>query len=256
MDQSIISAIIIDDEPNAINLLEMYLRRFPSVKVVGTESDALQGLELAKTALPELIFLDIDMPDLNGLALAGKLQSESQYSEIVFTTAHQHYAYDALNIEPLDFLTKPFCVTDLETVIRKFYEKAEKKKQERKIDKFINGQTNSPTIKLPTTSGILFVDIKNIVFIRAKSNNCEVHLEDGTVETITRNLYKVANMLNSQMFFQPNRSTYINLNYLQRIDKKNFKCSIYYNRTIVEESISKGNLALFEKLGRFPLVNE
>ncbi len=256
MDQSIISAIIIDDEPDAINLLEMYLRRFPSVQVVGTESNAPQGLELAKTALPELIFLDIDMPDLNGLALAGKLQSESQYSEIVFTTAHQHYAYDALNIEPLDFLTKPFCVADLEAVIRKFYEKAEKKKQEIKIDQFINGQTSSQTVKLPTTSGLLFVDIKNIVFVRARSNNCEVYLEDGTVEMITRNLYKVVNALNSPMFFQSNRSTYFNLNYLQRIDKKNFKYSIYYNNTIVEESISKGNLALFEKLVRFPFVDE
>jgi two-component system LytT family response regulator len=256
MDQSIISAIIIDDEPDAINLLEMYLRRFPSVKVVGTESDAPKGLELAKTTLPELIFLDIDMPDLNGLALAGKLQSESQYSEIVFTTAHQHYAYDALNIEPLDFLTKPFCVTDLETVIRKFYEKAEKKKHERKIDKFITEQTNSLTIKLPTTSGILFVDIKNIVFLRAKSNNCDIYLEDGSVETITRNLYKVANMLNSPMFFQPNRSTYINLNYLQRIDKKNFKCIVLYNRTLVEENISRGNLALFEKLVKVPFIED
>jgi two-component system LytT family response regulator len=256
MDQSIISAIIIDDEPDAINLLEMYLRRFPAVRIVGKENDSLQGLELAKTTLPELIFLDIDMPDLNGLALAGKLQAESQYSEIVFTTAHQHYAYDALNIEPLDFLTKPFSVTDLEAVIRKFYEKAEKKKQEMKIDKFITAQTNSPTIKLPTTSGILFIDIKNIVYIRSKANNCVVYLEDGSVEIVTRNLYKVASMINSPMFFQPNRSTYINLNYLQRIDKKNYKCILYFNRTQVEETISRGNMMLFEKLVKFPFVDE
>ena len=252
MDQTTISAIIIDDEPDAINLLEMYLRQFPSVKVIGKETAAKKGLELAKEALPELVFLDIDMPDMNGLKVADKIQSENFYTEIVFTTAHQHYAYDALDIKPLDFLTKPFCIADLEIVIQKYKAKAEKKKREKKLDVFINSQVSSPKIKLPTTKGMLFIDVKNIVMLRSNSNNCNVVMNDGTMETVTRNLYKVASILNSPALFQTSRSTYINMNYLQRVDKKNSKCIIGYNQMTLEEPISRNKMTYFEKMMKFP----
>jgi Response regulator of the LytR/AlgR family len=250
--QATISAIIIDDEPDAINLLEMYLRQFSSIKVIGTEINAKKGLALAKETLPELVFLDIDMPDMNGLMVANKIQSENSYSEIVFTTAHQHYAYDALDIEPLDFLNKPFCIADLENVMLKYDAKIEKRKREKKLDLFINSQVDAPKIKLPTTSGTLFIDIRNIVMLRANISNCDVYLDDGTIETITRKLHKVANIINSPTFFQISRSTYINMNFLQRVDKKNFKGIISYNQTTREEPISRGKMILFEKMIKFP----
>lgn len=256
MDQQTISVIIIDDEPDAINLLEMYLRQFPYVKIIGKENNAKQGLELVKEKLPELVFLDIDMPDMNGLTVADKIQAENFYSEIVFTTAHQHYAYDALNIEPLDFLTKPFFTSDLEHVMQKYNAKAEKKKREKKLDIFLHSQINSPKIKLPTTKGMLFIDIKNIVMLRSKANNCDVYMDDGTLETATRNLYKVINILDSPAFFQLNRSTYINMNYLLRVDKKGFKFIISYNQTIIEEPISKSKMVYFDKMIKFPFHME
>lgn len=256
MDQTSISAIIIDDEPEAINLLEMFLRSFPFIRVIGKECNAKKGLNLAKETLPELIFLDIDMPDMNGLTLAAKLLERKSYSEIVFTTAHQHYAYDALDIEPLDFLTKPFSIIDLENVIQKFRKKKEKEEMDQKLTEFVNNQTNANRIKLPTTTGILFIDIRNIVFLKSKSNNCDLFLEDGSIETITRNLYKVATLLNSSMFFQISRAIYINLNYLQRVDKKNLKFYIYYNNMIIEESVTRSCMLLFEKTGKFPIIQE
>lgn len=256
MDITTISAIIIDDEPDAINLLEMYLRQFPSIKVIGKETVAKKGLDLVKETLPELVFLDIDMPDMNGLKVADKIQSENFYSEIVFTTAHQHYAYDALDIKPLDFLTKPFYISDLEIVIQKYKAKTEKKKHEKKLDIFINSQISSPKIKLPTTKGMLFIDVKNIVILKSNSNNCDVLMNDGTLETVTRNLYKVANILNSPALFQTSRSTYINMNYLQRVDKKNFKCTISYNQTIIEELITRNRMIHFDKMIKFPFSLE
>jgi len=252
MDTPTISAIIIDDEPSAINLLEIYLRRFSSIQILGKETDAIKGLELIQEQLPELVFLDIDMPDMNGLMIANIVQTENLYSEIVFTTAHQHYAYEALDIKPLDFLTKPFCIADIELVLQKYNDKLSKKKQEKKLDAFINSQNNSAKIKLPTTNGILFIEIKNIVLLRSKLNNCEILMEDGSTETITRNLYKVVSILNSPAFFQISRSTCINMNYLQRVDKKNSKCIISNNQVILEESMSRNNMTIFEKMIKFP----
>ncbi len=250
--QATISAIIIDDEPDAINLLEIYLRQFPSIKVIGKETNAKNGLLLAKETSPELVFLDIDMPDMNGLIVANKIQSENLYSEIVFTTAHQHYAYAALDIEPLDFLKKPFCTDDIENVLQKYNTKIERKKREEKLDIFINFQADAPKIKLPTTRGTLFIELKHIVILKANSFNCEVYLDDGTIETVIRNLYKVVDIINSPSFFQISRSTYINMNFLQRVDKKNSRCLISYNQTTTEEPISRSKMILFEKMIKSP----
>lgn len=252
LDTPTISAIIIDDESNAINLLEVYLRKFPSIQVIGKETEAKKGLELIREKLPELVFLDIDMPDMDGLMVANIVQTESLYSEIVFTTAHQHYAYEALDIKPLDFLTKPFCIADIELVLQKYKDKLIKKKQEKKLDNFIKSQNNSTKIKFPTTNGILFIEIKNIVLLKSKLNNCEILMQNGTTETITRNLYKVIHILNSSAFFQIGRSTYINMNYLQRVDKKNFKCIISINQATLEEPISRSKMNIFEKMIKFP----
>jgi DNA-binding LytR/AlgR family response regulator len=253
MNSAIISAVIIDDEPEAINLLEMYLRHFSFIKIAAKETNAIKGLQLVRETLPELVFLDIDMPDMNGLQVADEIQSDNFYSEIIFTTAFQHYAYDTLKIRPLDFLTKPFSSEDLKMVITKYQEKAERKKYEIKLDKFIQSQANSPKLKFPSTNGVLIVAMKDIVMLKSKGNNCNIHLQDGTVETITRNLYIVIRMLNSPTFFQVNRSICINLNFLQRVDKKNQKCIIGYNHTLEDIEISRANLSYFENLNIFPI---
>ena len=253
-DQSKISVIIIDDEPEAIDLLELYLRHYPFVNVVGKETQALQGLELVREMLPEIVFLDIDMPDMDGLELGTKIHAENAHTDIVFTTAHQHYAYEAIDLEPLDFLTKPFCLEDLEIVIRKYNAKVEKEKLALKLDNFIHAQANSLKLQLPTTTGILIVDMKDIVYLQSRANNCNVYLQDGTVETVTRNLYVLVGLLNSSIFFQTSRSTYINLNYLQRVDKKNNKCILAFNRTNLEIGITRSGIAYFEKIDLFPVI--
>lgn len=254
MDSTNISAVIIDDEPEAIQLLEMFLRFFPKVIVIGKETQAKQGLEVVNQKLPDLVFLDIDMPDMNGLQVADHIHTENFYSEIIFTTAHPRYAYEAIDFQPLDFLIKPFNVEDIEAVIQKYEEITAKKKYQRKVDLFIHAQSNLPKIKLPTINGLLLTEIKDIVMIKSKANNCDLYLYDGTVETITRNLSNLAETIHSQTLFKISRSTYINLNYLKKIDKRNLKCIIRFNQSVLEEEITKSNLTHFEKLDLFPFA--
>ncbi|MDP3645050.1 MAG: LytTR family DNA-binding domain-containing protein [Bacteroidota bacterium] len=255
MDSTNISAIIIDDEPEAIHLLEMYLRFFPNIQVIGKETQAKKGLDLVKQNLPDLVFLDIDMPDMNGLQVADQIHSENFCSEIVFTTAHPKYAYDAIDIQPLDFLIKPFCIEDLEIVIHKFQEKTEKKKFSRKVELFIQSQSDAPKIKLPTTNGVLITGVKDIVMMKSKANNCNLYLQDGTIETITRNLNILAETLNSPALFKISRSTFINLKYLKRVDKKNLKCLISFDHKVLEEDITKSHLLHLEKMDLFPTLS-
>ena len=254
MDSEKITAIIIDDEPEAIKLLELYLRHYANIKIIGTETNAIKGYELVKKKFVDLVFLDIDMPDMNGLQVADSIHSRKIPTEIVFTTAHQHYAYEALGVEPLDFLTKPFCIEDLELMIQKYKLRVEKKKLEINQGKFILSQTNSIKIKLPANGGVVIVDIKDIVVLKSIANKCHIHLQDGTIETINNNLKVLISQLSSSSFFKLSRSAYINLNYLTRIDKKNCICSLSYNQTIHKEPITEVQIKRFEKLEKFPTI--
>jgi two-component system LytT family response regulator len=251
MDTAKLSAIIIDDEPDAINLLVLYLRHYSDIEIIGTETNAKNGLAMVSEKLPELVFLDIDMPDMNGLQVASEIHSENFHSQIVFTTAHQHYAYDALGVEPLDFLIKPYCIEDLEIVIQKYKVKAERKKKELRMAQFVIAQSNLPKLKLPASHGVVMVDLKDIVIIKAKVNKCELYLQDGTTEIINKNLGDMIEQLNSSVFFRLNRSAYANLNFLTRLDKKNNRCFMRFNQMIHEENMTREQILCFEKLDLF-----
>ena len=255
MDIKKLSAIIIDDEPDAINLLSLYLRHYPDIIVVGTETNAVKGLKLVGETLPELVFLDIDMPDMDGLQVANSIYCENFHSEIVFTTAHQQYAYDAMGVEPLDFLIKPYCMEDLDLVVQKYKTKAEKKKRELRLDLFVNSQSNLPTLKLQANWGVVLVNIKDIVIIKSKVNKCELYLQDGSIEIINKSLNELIDILNSTVFFKLSRSTYINLNFLTQVNKKSNNCFMMLNKAIHEEYITKEQIKSFDNLKLYPITN-
>ncbi len=252
MDSLEISAIIIDDDPEAINLLEIFLSYFKNIRIIGKSTDAIAGLALVIELFPDLVFLDIDMPDMSGLQVAASVRTENFHSEIIFTTAYQNYAYNALAIEPLDFLTKPFCLEDLENVLSKYTARKEKKKQEQKLDLFMQSQSIALKVKLPTYHSYILVDINDIVYFKANANGTHVYFQDGTFEMVTRNLSGLILLLNSPFIFQINRSTCVNVKYLQRIDKKKEICILRFNQTTFEDSITKSNIVNFEKLNIFP----
>lgn len=254
MDNVEITAVIIDDDSEAIYLLEMFLRQFPDIKIIGKSTKAPQGLLLVNKKLPDLVFLDIDMPDMTGLQVAESMKNKNFFSEIVFTTAYQQYAYKTLSIEPLDFLTKPFCPEDIQKVINKYLAKAEKKRHEQKLDNFIQSQSNPLPISIPTAHGFLYIDIKDIVYLKVKINGTEIYLQDGTVETVSLRINRLVILLNSTLIFQIHRGTYVNLNFVARIEKKKAICVLRFNNTTHEEDISKSNINNFKKLNIFPAI--
>lgn len=96
--------------------------------------------------------------------------------------------------------------------------------------------------------------MKDIVMVKSNSNKSILYLQDGTHEDVNKSLSVVINLLNSPAFFQISRSIYVNLNYLQRLDKKNSSCILTFNNSTIEEPISKTHLSHFEKLNLFPVV--
>ena len=99
-----ISCMIVDDEPLAVKLLESFVTKTPELELFGSFTDSVEAINAIKEQQPDLLFLDIQMPDLNGMELAHMIPSETR---VIFTTAFKEYAFESYEVKALDFLLKP-----------------------------------------------------------------------------------------------------------------------------------------------------
>lgn len=248
-----ITAMIIEDDEDALSLLEIYLQAFNEIKVIDKTISPQQGIRLLKKKKPDLVFLDIDMPDIDGVEVAEIIRKYALNTEVIFTTAHSKYAYRALEVEPLDYLLKPFGPEDLIVVINRYKTKIKHKELERRMDFLMKSNKIIPKIKLPTRTGVIFVNPDDIMLFEAELNYCRIYTKDREQELVTLNIFKVANIINSQKVFKVNRSAYINLNYLKRIEKKTRTCTLKYKDYTLQARLRKSGLNYLEKLNCFPI---
>ena len=114
-----IKVLIIDDDHSARCILQKYLEIAGNVDILGNVSDTFAANKIIKSDSPDLIFLDINMPDEDGLQFATKLRDSNINIPIVFTTAYKNYALDAFKVKPVDYMVKPFGLDDIFNILRK-----------------------------------------------------------------------------------------------------------------------------------------
>lgn len=245
--------MIIEDDEEALSLLEIYLQAFDEVRVIDKTTNPEKGIRLLKKKNPDLVFLDIDMPGTNGVQVAEVIREYALNTEVVFTTAHSKYAYRALHVEPLDYLLKPFGPEDLIAVVNRYKAKEKHKELERRMDFLMRSNKVIPKIKLPTYTGILFINPEDIMMYEADGNHCRIYSKEGDEELITLSMYKVTTIVNSQKVFKVNRSAYVNLRYLKKIEKKTRTCTLSYKDFTLQARLRKSSLSYFEKLNCFPI---
>ncbi|MGD9555556.1 MAG: LytR/AlgR family response regulator transcription factor [Mangrovibacterium sp.] len=245
--------MIIEDDDEALSLLEIYLQAFSEIELIAKTTSPLQGIKLLKKRNPELVFLDIDMPGTDGLEIAKAIQENDLRTEVVFTTAHSRYAFRALHLEPLDYLLKPFGPEDIIAVINRYHTRTKKKELERKMDFLVKSNKIISKIKLPTRAGFIFINPDDIMLYRTEGNYCRICTKDNEQELIMLSIYKVIAIANSPQVFRVNRSAYINTHYLKRIEKKTRICYLSHHELTLETKIKRSNLSYFEKLNCCPV---
>jgi len=213
-----IKAIIIDDEERARNSLSAALQSFClDIEIIGTASNVIEGVELIKSNQPDLVFLDIEMPEYNGFEL---LQFFDEINfDIIFVTAYSQYAIRAFEVSAMDYLLKPIEVTSLQKAVDKVKEKKShntiKKRLEVLKDSFINEEIKK--ISLPMADGLLFVEVKDIILLEADGAYTYVCLNNGSRILVSKKLKFFEDILsNRPHFFRPHRSFVINLNYIKK----------------------------------------
>lgn len=223
-------ALIIDDEPDNVRLLALQLARHcPQVELVGQFTDSTDGLRAIQTLRPGLVFLDIEMPIVNGFQLLEKVGEINFH--IVFVTAYDQYAVRAFRFSALDYLLKPIDTVDLIATVHRAENTARINPQQLELMRQYyppagwplgaagGGSSANGRIALPHASGMVFVDTKQIVYCEADSNYTRFHLEGGEQYMVAKTLGDVQEVLETRDFVRVHRQYMVNLNHIQKLVK-------------------------------------
>ncbi len=216
-------AVIIDDELNGVKSLELLIKKYiPEVKVVAITTKPVEGVELINNFRPDIVFLDISMPVLNGFEVLEQISFKN--FELVFTTAHREYGLKALKINAKDYLLKPIDLDDLKACIARIGLKRSESLEMMVIKNQLAELLNSQNQRVPLNhkNGIDFVHAQQILCIEANSNHSKVTFNNLESIEVTKPLKDYENLLckNNVHFMRINNSCIINLKYVTKYKKE------------------------------------
>ncbi len=216
-----LEAVIIDDEQDSVKLLSLQLKMYcPQVRVVAECTSAEDGLQQIKTLKPSIVFLDIEMPVMNGFQLLEKL-GEINFS-LVFVTAYDQFAVKAFRFSALDYLLKPIDGKDLKTAVEKAENKIWPQPQQLSLlkDRLHSVEKKLPEkIALPYQNGVIFTEIKNVLYCESDNNYTRVHTVGGNQYTVSKTLGDIQQVLEERNFLRIHRQYLINLDHIKKYVK-------------------------------------
>ncbi len=196
-------AIIVDDEPKAIELIKSYLIHFESIELEGTFRNALKALEFLNKENIELIFLDINMPHLSGISLSKMINPSTK---VIFTTAYSEYAVESYEVDAIDYLLKPVSLERFSKAMSKVLNKTAIPKNERE-----------KVVTLKSGAKTHFVKPVDILYLEKEANYMIYYLVNEKI--ITRESIRTALKNLPDCFIQVHKSFVVNLNKIDFHDR-------------------------------------
>lgn len=215
--------IIIEDTDAARNILTAYIKKLcPNLELIDVAKNVKEGLELIKKVKPQLVFLDVEMPDGTGFELLKSLPSID--FKVIFTTAHERYALQAIKFSALDYLLKPIDPEELVEAVAKAKASTEEENSGLKIKTLlqnIEATQNAPkTLVVKDKYGIQLVNIEDIIRLEAMGNYTQFHIKNQSSILVSKTLKEYETMLPVKHFFRSHYSHLVNLDYLLRYDHR------------------------------------
>jgi two-component system LytT family response regulator/two-component system response regulator LytT len=224
-----VRALVADDERLARDELCFLLAALPEVEVVGQAANGVQALKLARELAPDLIFLDIQMPGLDGFQVVRELMSDPAVPQVVFVTAYDQYAIKAFEVNAIDYLLKPVDKARLRQAVSRAARRArEGEPIEAHLEKLLSALERGPRPKrvvVKVSERFLLVDMSDIIY---------ASVDDGVVTLVTdrvsgtsnlRTLEELAEVLDPETFWRVHRRYIVNLERIQEVIP-------WFNRTI------------------------
>ncbi len=222
MTGTLIKSLIIDDEKHCCESLQWQLKKYcPEVEVMDICHHAEAGLQKIEALKPQLVFLDVEMPDMNGFEMLASIPDIS--FDIIFTTAFDKYAIRAIKFGALDYLVKPIDKDDLRIAVDGFLKRnhRDSMKQLTALLTHIrkSNDLSFQKIAFPTQTSVELVPINNIMSCESSSNYTRVHLNNGQHMIVSKTLKDIEELLDMPPFFRVHHSYLVNLQYAVRYIK-------------------------------------
>jgi two-component system, LytTR family, response regulator len=213
-----LKAILVDDELNSLQNLQLKIQEYcPSLRITAQTQRPEDAIELIRQHKPDVIFLDIEMPRMSGFKMLEQMDDID--FEIIFITAYNHYAINAIRISAFDYLVKPVAIEDLQQTVGRLEQFTVKKYRERADilkSNLANPKSQEDQMAIPTHEGLEFIQIKQIIRIESSSNYSKLVLQNGKTLLVTRQLKDFEELLEDYRFYRIHHSHLINLNYIAK----------------------------------------
>lgn len=219
-----INAAIVDDELHFIEEMKSLLANEPRVDIVATLHEPRQAIPKLLATKPDLLFLDIQMPEMNGFDILRELRQAAFEPSVIFVTAYDNFAIEAIKNAAFDYLLKPIEKDALQHSLSRYFSSHDKEERSAKYMNLLENVDYKKKIKLSNSGGFVILNLDDIVHIQADWNYSKVYTAKDQYQTVTMNLGMLENTLPEKGFMRINRSHIINLNYLTRVRRLARKC--------------------------------
>ncbi|WMX12737.1 MULTISPECIES: LytTR family DNA-binding domain-containing protein [unclassified Aureispira] len=217
-------AVIIDDESKARHLLSTILTDYcPQITHIEEAASLMDGVQLIRTSKPNLVFLDIEMPDYLGIEIGDFLDAHEMTFHLIFTTAYSEYAIKAFEVNAVDYLLKPIRPKQIKNALNKIEQRSQYNTIAQQLTTLKESiQDNAfKKIAVPVSSGILFVDIEDIICMEADGMYTKLHTNSSGTQIISKPLkYFVEMLSHNEHFYRTHRSFLINIRFVRQYIKK------------------------------------
>lgn len=206
-----LQAVIVDDEVSSIENLTSLINRYcPKVNVAGTATDVEQGLLIIREIVPAILFLDIQISGRSGFDLL-KCVANPEF-EVIFVTAYDQYAIQAIRFSAIDYLLKPVNINELTNAVDRAIMNAEKRIQNERLKNLIRtiGNKNQLRIAIPGNKETFFIKPEKILFCKSDNNYTIFYLKDNQKYTSSRPIFEYDELLGTEGFIRCHQSYLVN----------------------------------------------
>lgn len=201
---NIFTCVVVDDEPVAREIIESFIQKTPNLSLAASFSNALETIQFAQENEADVYFLDINMPEINGLSLAKIVNSDAH---IIFTTAYRDYAIDGFNLNVIDYLLKPIAFDRFLQAIKKIPQKRQI------IQKTENKNNNENFLFVRSERKMVKVNYRDIIYIESLSDYLKIHLQEKTIVT-RETISNIENKLPEKLFIRVHRSYIVAVHFI------------------------------------------
>jgi two-component system LytT family response regulator len=247
-----INAIIVDDEPDCCESLATLLERYcPEVKILDICYSADAAFQSIKEQNPQILFLDIEMPFMNGFQLLEKLGDIN--FELIFTTSYDQYAIKAIRFSALEYLLKPIDLDELQQAVKKAVQRnlyPHPQQLEILLEKLKHPTVLFNKVAIPTLEGFQFVLAESIIKCEAENNYTFLFLKDKRKLIASRNLRDIEEMLEDYSFIRVHNSYLVNINEVEKYVKGEGGYLVMSDGSIVNVARSRKELLIKKIAGK------